>query len=426
MTTLLTNARLIDPECASEFRGSVLIENGRISRIIADGEALPQAEGKLDCNGKCLAPGIIDIGVKVCEPGERHKESFRTAGEAAAAGGVTTMIVRPDTEPAVDSPETLQFALRRARDVSKVNVLPMAALTKDRAGKEMAEIGFLLDAGAVAFSDGDAVNRNNKIFGRCLSYAKAMDALVIGHAQEPVMSDGACATSGPFAGKLGLPAVSPMAERIQLERDMALVEMTGVRYHVDQLSTAVSLPVLERAKAAGLQVTAGVSIHHLTLNELDIDGYRTFFKLKPPLRHEDDRIAMAQAVASGLIDVICSQHTPQDEESKRLPFEEAASGAVGLETILPAAMSLVHAGHLDLPTLWRALSFNPAKVMGLDSGRLAAGAPADLVLFDPDKPFVMDRFKMLSRCKNTPYDERRMQGAVLATFVGGAQVYSRD
>ncbi|GGA14962.1 dihydroorotase [Neptunicoccus cionae] len=426
MTTLLLNARLIDPETATEFRGSVLIEAGRISRIIADGDALPKADETLDCNGKCLAPGIIDIGVKVCEPGERHKESFRTAGEAAAAGGVTTMVVRSDTEPAVDSPETLQFALRRARDVSKVNVLPMATLTKDRAGKEMAEIGFLLDAGAVAFSDGDAVNRNNKIFGRCLSYARAMGALVIGHAQEPVMSDGACATAGPFASKLGLPAVSPMAERIQLERDMALVEMTGVRYHVDQLSTAVSLPVLERAKAAGLPVTAGVSIHHLTLNELDIDGYRTFFKLKPPLRHEDDRIAMAQAVASGLIDVICSLHTPQDEESKRLPFEEAASGAVGLETILPAVMSLVHAGHLDLPTLWRAVSFNPAKVMGLESGRLAEGAPADLVLFDPDKPFVMDRFKMLSRCKNTPYDERRMQGAVLATFVGGAQVYSRD
>ncbi|WP_069298908.1 dihydroorotase [Neptunicoccus sediminis] len=426
MTTLLTNARLIDPETASEFRGSVLIDEGRISGIIAEGDTLSQADEIIDCNGKCLAPGIIDIGVKVCEPGERHKESFRTAGEAAAAGGVTTMIVRSDTEPAVDSPETLQFALRRARDVSKVNVLPMAALTKDRAGKEMAEIGFLLDAGAVAFSDGDAVNRNNKIFGRCLSYAKAMGALVIGHAQEPVMSDGACATSGPFASKLGLPAVSPMAERIQLERDMALVEMTGVRYHVDQLSTAVSLPVLERAKAAGLRVTAGVSIHHLTLNELDIDGYRTFFKLKPPLRHEDDRIAMAQAVASGLIDVICSQHTPQDEESKRLPFEEAASGAVGLETILPAVISLVHAGHLDLPTLWRALSLNPAKVMGLESGRLAAGAPADLVVFDPDKPFVMDRFKMLSRCKNTPYDERRMQGAVLRTFVGGTEVYCRD
>jgi dihydroorotase len=425
MTLLLTNARLIDPEAGVETCGTVVVEKGRISQIISEGKILPKGVQTVDCGGKCLAPGIIDIGVKVCEPGERHKESFRTAGEAAAAGGVTTMVVRPDTEPAVDSPETLQFALRRARDVSKVNVLSMAALTKGRAGREMAEIGFLLDAGAVAFTDCDFVNRDNKIFGRCLSYAQAMGALVMGHAQEPVMSDGACATSGAFATKLGLPAVSTMAERIQLERDMALVEMTGVRYHVDQLSSAVALPVLERAKAAGLPVTAGVSIHHLTLNELDIDGYRTFFKLKPPLRSETDRVAMVQAVASGLIDVICSMHTPQDEESKRLPFEEAASGAVGLETLLPAAMSLVHGGHMDLPTLWRALSFNPARLLGLEAGRMAVGAPADLVLFDPDKPFVMDRFKMLSRCKNTPFDERRMEGVVLRTFVGGREVYAR-
>jgi dihydroorotase len=335
------------------------------------------------------------------------------------------MVVRPDTEPAIDSPETLQFAARRAADVSKVNVLPMAALTKDRAGKEMAEIGFLMDAGAVAFTDCDFVNRNNKIFGRCLSYAKMMDAVVIGHAQEPVMSEGACATSGPFASKLGLPAVSVIAERIQLERDMAMVEMTGVTYHVDQLSAAASLPVLERAKAAGLPVSAGVSIHHLTLNELDIDGYRTFFKVKPPLRHEDDRLAMAEAVSAGLIDIISSMHTPQDEESKRLPFEEAASGAVGLETLLPASMSLVHAGHMDLVTLWRALSLNPAKLLGLEAGRMSEGAPADLVLFDPEKPFVMDRYALKSRCKNTPFDTRRMQGVVFRTFVGGEEVYAR-
>ncbi|WGI22742.1 dihydroorotase [Amylibacter sp. IMCC11727] len=425
MTVLLTNARLIDPENGERF-GSVLIEDGQIARVFSDVDALPKAAEVIDCAGKCLAPGIIDIGVKVCEPGERHKESFRTAGDAAAAGGVTTMVVRPDTEPAVDSPETLQFAARRAADVCKVKVLPMAALTKDRAGQEMAEIGFLMDAGAVAFTDCDFVNRNNKIFGRCLSYAQMMGAVVIGHAQEPVMSDGACATSGPFASKLGLPAVSVMAERMQLERDMAMVEMTGVTYHLDQLSAAVSLPVLERAKAAGLPVTAGVSIHHLTLNELDIDGYRTFFKVKPPLRPEEDRVAMADAVGAGLIDIISSMHTPQDEESKRLPFEEAASGAVGLETLLPAAMSLVHAGHMDLATLWKALSLNPAKLLGLDGGRLAEGAPADLVVFDPDKPFVMDRFALKSRCKNTPFDERRMQGAVLRTFVNGDQVYARD
>ena len=239
------------------------------------------------------------------------------------------------------------------------------------------------------------------------------------------MSDRACATSGPFASKLGLPAVSVMAERIQLERDMAIVEMTDVTYHVDQLSAAVSLPVLERAKAVGLPVSAGVSIHHLTLNEFDIDGYRTFFKVKPPLRTEDDRLAMAEAVGTGLIDIISSMHTPQDEESKRLPFEEAASGAVGLETLLPAAISLVHAGHMDLATLWRALSLNPAKLLGLEAGRLSEGAPADLVLFDPEKPFVMDRYMLKSRCKNTPFDGRRMQGVVLRTFVGGEEVYAR-
>ncbi len=424
MTLLFKNARLIDPE-NGERSGTVVVEDGRIARILEDKEALPNSVRTIDCGFKCLAPGIVDIGVKVCEPGERHKESFRTAGEAAAAGGVTTIVVRPDTEPAVDSPETLQFALQRAVDVSKVNVLPMAALTKDRKGKEMAEIGFLMDAGAVAFTDCDFVNRDNKIFRRCLSYARMMGAVVIGHVQEPVMSDRACATSGPFASKLGLPAVSVMAERIQLERDMALVEMTDVTYHVDQVSAAVSLPVLERAKAVGLPVSAGVSIHHLTLNEFDIDGYRTFFKVKPPLRTEDDRLAMAEAVGTGLIDIISSMHTPQDEESKRLPFEEAASGAVGLETLLPAAISLVHAGHMDLATLWRALSLNPAKLLGLEAGRLSEGAPADLVLFDPEKPFVMDRYMLKSRCKNTPFDGRLMQGVVLRTFVGGEEVYAR-
>ncbi len=214
-----------------------------------------------------------------------------------------------------------------------------------------------------------------------------------------------------------------MAERMGLERDMALVEMTGARYHADNLSAAVALPVLARAKAAGLDVTAGVNIHHLTLNELDVGDYRTFFKLKPPLRSEDDRVAMVEAVASGLIDVISSMHTPQDEESKRLPFEEAASGAVALQTLLPAAMRLVHAGAITLPELWRALSLNPARRFGLPGGSLESGAPADLVLFDPDAPFVLDRFTLRSKSKNTPFDEARMQGRVLGTWVGGTRVF---
>jgi len=424
MTNLhLTNARLIDPQNGSDRIGHLTIRDDRIAAISYG--AAPRGNS-IDCAGKCLAPGIVDIGVKVCEPGERHKESYRTAGLAAAAGGVTTAITRPDTMPAIDSPEVLEFVARRARDVAQVNMLPMAALTKGRQGREMVEVGFLQDAGAVAFTDCDRVVENTKIFARCLTYANSLGALVIAHPQDPVMSKGAAVTSGKFASLRGLPAVSPMAERMGLERDLALVEMTGARYHADNLSSAAALPALKRAKAAGLDVTAGASIHHLTLNELDVGDYRTFFKVKPPLRSEDDRKALVAAVASGLIDIISSMHTPQDEESKRLPYQEAASGAVALETLLPAAMRLYHAGDMDLPCLFRAMSFNPAKRLGLDCGRLAVGAPADLVLFDPDAAFVLNRFALQSKSKNTPFDEQNMQGRVLATYVGGVQVYGQE
>jgi len=418
----LTNARLIDPEKGSDEIGHLTIIDGLIAGV-SYGDA-PKGDS-IDCGGKCLAPGMVDIGVKICEPGERHKESYRTAGLAAAAGGVTTVVTRPDTTPAIDSPEVLEFVARRARDTAQVNMLPMAALTKGREGREMVEVGFLQDAGAIAFTDCDHVVENTKIFARCLTYTNSLNALVIAHPQDPVMSKGAAATSGKFASLRGLPAVSPMAERLGLERDLALVEMTGARYHADNLSTAAALPALQRAKAAGLDVTAGTSIHHLTLNELDVGNYRTFFKVKPPLRSEDDRQALIAAVASGLIDIISSMHTPQDEESKRLPFQEAASGAVALETLLPAAMRLYHAGDMDLPTLFRAMALNPAKRLGLDCGRLAIGAPADLVLFDPDAPFIMDRFALQSKSKNTPFDEQRMQGKVLATYVAGREIYRR-
>ncbi len=427
MSTLLSNARLIDPEAGTETVGSVKIKNGVITEILTqdiDKTAKTFPAGKvIDCQGMCLAPGIVDIGVKVSEPGERHKESFKSAGAAAAAGGVTTIVTRPDTLNAIDTPEVLEFVTRRAAQDALVNVAHMSALTRGRQGREMVEIGFMKDAGAVAFTDCDHIIADNKIVGRCYTYARSLNALVIGHPQDPVLSKGAAVTSGKFASLRGLPAVSPMAERMALDRDMALVEMTGVKYHADQITTARALPALERAKANGLDVTAGVSIHHLTLNEFDLGDYRTFFKVKPPLRSEDDRIAMVEAVASGLIDVISSMHTPQDEESKRLPFEEAASGAVALETLLPAAMRLYHAGMLSLPQLFTAMALNPARRLGLASGRLAKGAPADLVLFDPDAPFVLDRFKLKSKSKNTPFDGQRMQGKVLKTFVAGTQVY---
>ena len=280
MSVHFTNARLIDPEAGTDTLGSLTVENGVI--VALDGPAPEGAEVR-DCGGACLAPGIVDFGVKIGEPGERHKESFRSAGQAAAAGGVTTIIARPDTNPAIDTPEVLEFVTRRAAE-SAVRIHHMAALTKGRAGREMVEIGFLLDAGAVAFSDCDHVVKDTKVLGRAMSYARSLGALVIGHPQEPGLSAGASATSGKFASLRGLPAVSSMAERIGLDRDIGMVEMTGVRYHADQITTARSLPALERAKANGFDITAGVSIHHLTLNELDLGDYRTFFKFTPPLR----------------------------------------------------------------------------------------------------------------------------------------------
>ncbi|MEL6990478.1 MAG: dihydroorotase, partial [Pseudomonadota bacterium] len=381
------------------------------------------AEVERDCKGLALAPGIVDIGVKVCEPGERHKESYRSAGLAAAAGGVTTMVTRPDTIPAIDTPEVLEFVARRANEAAPVRVLPMAALTKGREGREMTELGFLLDAGAVAFTDCDHVVANTKVFARALTYARSLGALVISHPQEPILSAGAAATSGALAALKGLPAVSPMAERMGLDRDIALVEMTGARYHADQISTARALPSLRRARDHGFDITAGTSIHHLTLTDKDADEYRTFFKVKPPLRAEEDRQAVLAALREGTIDLISSMHTPQDEESKRLPFEEAASGAVALETLLPAALGLYHAGDLTLSQLFRAMSLNPAKRLGLTCGRLSKGAPADLVLFDPDAAFTLDRTTLRSKSKNTPFDGHQMRGKVAATFVKGEIVH---
>jgi len=421
MTTLIHNARLIDPETLTDRPGALVIEGGLIAEVLP---ATPEGDftQTIDAQGACLAPGLVDWGVKVSEPGERHKESFRSAGRAAAAGGVTTIVTRPDTLPAIDTPEVLEFVSRRAATDSLVRVVPQAALTKGRDGREMTELGFLMDAGAAAFTDAFRVVQDTRVFARALTYARGLGALVVAHVQDPGLSHGAVVTSGKFASLKGLPAVPALAERMALDRDIALLEMTGARYHADQITTARALPALERAKANGRDITAGVSIHHLTLNELDVSDYRTFFKLTPPLRSEDDRMAMVEAVATGLIDVIGSFHTPQDEESKRLPFEEAASGAVGLETLLPAALRLYHAGHLTLPQIFRAAALNPARRLGLPCGRLGKGAPADLVLFDPGTPFVLDRATLRSKSRNTPFDLARLQGRVLATWVGGNRV----
>lgn len=421
--TLLRGALLIDPEAGTARPGALRIAGEAIAEILPPDEPAAAGEEVVDCAGQVLAPGIIDIGVKVGEPGERHRESFRSAGLAAAAGGVTTIVTRPDTDPAIDTPELLEFVTRRARAVSPVRVLPMAALTRGREGREMAEMGLLRDAGAVAFTDGMRSHRDTRVLLRALAYAAGLGAPVILHPQEPVLSEGAAATSGALATRLGLPAVPAWAERVELARLLALGAAAGVRLHLDQVTTAEAMPLLAAARASGQPVTAGTSIHHLTLNEFDLGEYRTFFRLVPPLRTEADRAATVAALAEGLIDVIGSFHTPVDEEEKRLPFEEAAPGAVGLETLLPAALRLVHAGALTLPRLFACLALAPARLLGLPQGRLEAGAPADLVLLDPAAPFVLDRHALRSKAKNTPFDLARMEGRVLGTWVAGRRVF---
>ena len=416
MKTLLTNAKVIDPVTETISDGEVMFEDG----IIIPKET---ADETFDCQGQYISPGLIDLGVKVGEPGERHKESYKSAGLAAAAGGVTTIITRPDTNPAIDTPEVLEFIRRRAQEVCPVNVFHMVALTKERAGREMTEIGFLQDAGAVAFTDFTNVVKNSKILLRALSYARSLDALVIGHPQDPDLSDKTSATSGKFATLRGLPSVTPLAERMAVDRDLALVELTGVQYHFDQITTARSIPALERAKKNAHKITAGTSIHHLTLNEFDIADYRSFFKLNPPLRSENDRPAIIDAVNSGVIDVISSFHTPQDEESKRLPFETAAAGAVGLETLLPASLQLFHNQSVSLEKLIKTMTLNPALLLGLPSGRITPGAPADLIVFDADIPFILDRETLKSKSKNTPFDGHKLQGKVRRTIVAGKTIF---
>ncbi len=416
------DARLIDPVRGTEERGDLLAERGRIAGR-GHGEGVPEGATVVECDGQALAPGIVDFNVTIGEPGARHRESFKSGGLAAAAGGVTTIVTQPDTDPPIDDPAVLEFVTRRAREVCAVRVLPKATLTKGAAGQEMTEYRFLLDAGAVAFGDGERAVADPVVFRRCLQYARSVDALVCHFPQEPHFSALGCATEGLFATLRGLPSVPVEAEAIMLTRDIRIAALTGTRYHADCISSAESLAILRRAREAGLDVTCSVAVPHVSLNELDIADFRTFSKVSPPLRHEDDRAAMEEGLREGLIDIIVSAHRPWDEEAKRLPFAQAASGGVGLETILPVSLDLHHRAGLSLPMLFERLSRTPARLAGLEAGTLEPGALADLVLFDPDAPRRLDRKALLSKSKNSPFHERLVQGRVLGTWVGGRRVF---
>ena len=422
---VFANARVVDPSRDLDARGTVIVAD---QRIVAAGPEADRADRPtnaeiVDCAGAIVAPGLVDMRVFVGEPGAEHRETFASASQAAAAGGVTTIITMPDTDPVIDDVALVDFIMRRARDEAAVRVYPMAAMTKGLAGSEITELGLLSEAGAVGFTDGRHAVTNALVMRRALTYARDFNTLIMHHACDPSLSGSGVMNEGEVATRLGLPGIPKEAEIIVLERDVRLAALTGGRYHAAQISCAESLDIVRRAKAAGVTVTCGVSINNLCLNENDIGPYRTFFKVSPPLRSDDDRQAMVEGLADGTIDVVVSSHDPQDVDTKRHPFAEAADGAVGLETILPAALRLFHGGEIDLVRLFRALSTRPAELLGLEVGRLAAGAPADLILVDAEAAWICDAEALKSRSKNTPFDRARFEGRVLRTMVAGRTVY---
>lgn len=421
---LVLDARLVDPATGTERMGDLLAVDGVIAAIGTGlSGACPAGARIIDARGRMLAPGLVDMRAFVGEPGAEHRETLASASRAAAAGGVTTVVCMPDTNPPIDDPAVVDYLVRRARDTAVVRLIPAAALTKGLAGREMTELGLLREAGAAYFTDGAKSITNAQVLRRAFTYARDVGALIVHHCEDPDLVGDGVMNEGELASRLGLHGIPREAETIMLERDLRLVRLTGGRYHAAMVSCADSIAVIARAKSEGLDVTCGVSINSLTLNENDIGPYRTFLKLSPPLRHEDDRIAMVEALAEGLIDVVVSDHNPQDVETKRVPFAECADGAIGLQTMLAAGLRLVHNGEIGLMTLLRALSTRPADILGLPQGRLAVGAPADLILLDPDEPFVLDVADLHSKSKNTPLEGARLQGRVHMTIVEGRVVY---
>jgi len=422
---LLTDARIIDPSRDLDFSGDLLIAEGMIreAKRGIGAAGVPEGTEIVDCHDKVVAPGLIDLRAFVGEPGAEYRETLASASQAAAAGGVTTIVCQPETNPVIDEPAMVDFLLRRARDTAIVHVHPMAALTKGLKGEEMTEIGLLKAAGAVAFTDGAKSVTNAQVMRRALTYARDFDAIIVHHTEDPNLTGEGVMNEGEFAARLGLSGAPKAAEVVMLERDVRLAALSGGRYHAASITCAESLEVLRRAKDNNPNITASVSINHLTLNENDVGSYRTFCKLAPPLRAEVDRVAMVEAVASGLVDAVMSDHDPQDVENKRLPFAEATPGAIGIETMLVAGLRLVHNGEIALANLLKAMSTRPAELLGLPGGTLRPGSVADVIVIDLDVPWVLDRAQLKSKCKNTPFDEARLQGRVVRTIVSGRTAY---
>lgn len=423
--TVLANARIVDPSRAIDENGTVIIADGKIVAAGASAlnQGLPEGAKVEDCMGLTIIPGLIDARVHVGEPGAEHRETIASASAAAAAGGVTSIVTMPDTDPVIDDVALLQFVLRTARDTASINIFPAAAITRGLEGSEMTEFGILHEAGAVAFTEGRHTLASSLVMRRAMTYSRDFGALIDHETQDRDLACAGVMNEGLYASWLGLPGIPREAEAIPLERDLMLARLTRARYHAAKISTAMSVAAISRAKADGAQVTAGAAIASLTLNENDIGEYRTFFRLSPPLRAEEDRLAMVEALRDGTIDILVSSHDPQDVDTKRLPFADAAPGAIGLETLLAASLRLYHNGDVPLMRLVEALSSAPAKLYGLPGGTLAPDAPADLAIVDLDYPWIVREEDIRSLSKNTCFEGARLQGKVLQTMVAGRTVY---
>jgi dihydroorotase len=425
---LFSGARLIDPAGGRDEVGDLLVVEGRIAAIGIglSNKGLPDGIEHVAARGLYLAPGIVDVRVQLREPGEEHKETIASASAAAAAGGVTSMVALPNTEPVIDDVAGIEFIARRAREIRKVKVYPYAGVTKGLAGKDLTEFGLLSESGAVAFTDGLVAVADARVMRRALSYASTFGVLIVQHPEEPTLAAGGQMNEGELATRLGLAGIPTAAEVMMIERDLRILAMTGGRYHVAHVSTAAGIEAIRLAKARGLQVTCDTAPPYFALNELAVGDYRTFAKLSPPLRDESDRMAVAAAVADGTIDCIASDHAPHDQDSKRVPFAQAAPGVIGLETLLPVSLDLVHKRMLSMIELFRRVALTPADLLGLPQGRLTVGAPADLVLFHPERAWVVDEDRFLSKSKNSPFGGRPVQGRVLRTLVDGRTVFSAE
>lgn len=426
--TAYVNARLLDPASETDAIGGVLTEGERIAAFgpkVAAG-AVPSDARVVDCGGLCLAPGLVDIRVHLCEPGQEHKETLETTGRSAVTGGVTSLVGLPDTTPVIDDMSVLEFVARRARMVGLAKVYAYGAVTKGMKGEELAEMGLLAQSGAVAFSDANHTITDTRMMRLALSYANTFDLVIVQHAEEPGLAGSGVMNAGALATRMGLGGIPREAEIIMVERDIRIAEMTGGRLHFAHVSTAPTIEAIRQAKRRGVRITCDTAPPYFALNEAEAANYRTFARLSPPLRTEEDRVAVAEGIRCGVIDAIASDHSPQDEESKRVPFALAAPGGVGLETLLPVSLGLVRDGTLEILDLLRLLTDTPARLMGLDAGRLRIDAPADLVVFDPDCEWTVTAETLVGKSKNSPFDEKTVHGRVERTVVDGRTVFKRD